>query len=79
MCICINCKHLNNCRTYHFIEVQHKLKLKRKKYWEESYNFIPVNTLIQINLKQTSQSNLLDWDLIECLSFVENPGAWLIK
>lgn len=40
-------------------------------------NFIPVNTIIDVNLTQKKNSIYIDWDLIECLSFVERPGYWL--
>jgi len=75
MCICINCKHINNCKTYHFIETQHKIKEQKNNY----NTFIPSNTLIQINLKKLFNKHHLDWDLAECLSFSERPGSWLIK
>nr|QCI05648.1 hypothetical protein [Cryptopleura ramosa] len=39
--------------------------------------FIPVNNLIQINIKKNVNEVIFDWDLIECLSFVEKPGSWL--
>nr|QCI05184.1 hypothetical protein [Centroceras clavulatum] len=71
MCICINCKHMNYCSTYYFIEVQHN-----KKKYQNIKNFTPINTLIQINLKLKSKHYILDWDLIECLSFIEKPGSW---
>jgi hypothetical protein len=74
MCICINCKHINYCRTYSFIELQHKDK---KSYTQ--FNFTPINTLIQINLKNYNKEYILDWDLIECLSFIEKPGSWQVK
>lgn len=74
MCICINCKHINYCRTYAFIELQHK---NQRSYKESS--FTPNNTLIQINLKKQITIYILDWDLIECLSFIEKPGSWQIE
>jgi len=71
MCICINCKHIKYCKTYLLIESKHKSKL--------NYNmnrFIPNHTIIQVNLKKYTNKYILDWDLIECLSFVEKPGSW---
>uniref|UniRef100_UPI003002FDD3 Ycf34 n=1 Tax=Anunuuluaehu liula TaxID=3049639 RepID=UPI003002FDD3 len=74
MCICINCRHVHNCTTYKLIQKQHQqYKLKRNSA------FIPINTLIKININQSIYSPKLDWDLIECLSFVEQPGNWLIE
>nr|YP_009296999.1 hypothetical protein Ceram_066 [Ceramium japonicum]AOM66342.1 hypothetical protein Ceram_066 [Ceramium japonicum] len=74
MCICINCKHVNYCRTYSFIELQHTNQLSYTKPI-----FTPHNTLIQINLKYYNHKYILDWDLIECLSFIEEPGSWQLK
>nr|QCI04487.1 hypothetical protein [Antithamnion hubbsii] len=73
MCICINCRHLHYCKTYSFIETQHNLSKKH-----DISSFIPINTLMQINLKIYNNQYTLDWDLIECLSFIEYPGSWLI-
>ena len=74
MCICINCKHINYCKTYSLIESKHKIEAKHN-----IYTFIPNHTVIQINLKKQTKNYLLDWDLIECLSFIEKPGSWKIE
>lgn len=63
---------MNYCKTYFFIETQHN-----KKKCHKMANFIPANTLIQINLKFKSKHYILDWDLVECLSFIEKPGSWI--
>nr|YP_010336298.1 hypothetical protein MW428_pgp194 [Goniotrichopsis reniformis]UNJ14704.1 hypothetical protein [Goniotrichopsis reniformis] len=72
MCICINCKYVNNCSMYFFIEKQHKeVSFKTKQTM-----FIPHFSIIYINIISIS-SHQLDWDLVECISFVEHPGKWL--
>nr|QCI07256.1 hypothetical protein [Hypnea pannosa] len=73
MCICINCQHVKNCTTYKIILVQHNQPMLNKN----SIIFTPHNTLIQININQTYYNIKLEWDLIECASFVEQPGFWL--
>nr|YP_009391825.1 hypothetical protein [Acrosorium ciliolatum]ARW59969.1 hypothetical protein [Acrosorium ciliolatum] len=73
MCICVNCRHISKCQTYFFIEQQHKFDKKKN-----CITFIPNNNLIQINIKNNVNNIIFDWDLIECLSFVEKPGSWLI-
>nr|YP_009326736.1 hypothetical chloroplast RF34 [Membranoptera platyphylla]AMJ16993.1 hypothetical chloroplast RF34 [Membranoptera platyphylla] len=76
MCICVNCRHIKKCKTYIFIETQHgNTNLKDKK--NTNIIFIPKNTLIQINIQKKINYTIIDWDLIECLSFVEKPGSWL--
>nr|QCI07462.1 hypothetical protein [Leiomenia cribrosa] len=72
MCICINCRHVNVCNTYELIKNQHNQKIKKIKK-----AFIPKNTLIKININQNNNHSEFDWDLTECLSFIEQPGAWL--
>nr|YP_009397203.1 hypothetical protein [Thuretia quercifolia]ARW66389.1 hypothetical protein [Thuretia quercifolia] len=74
MCICVNCRHIDKCQVYKFIEEQHKTKNKKI-----NLDFIPINTLIQINVSLNMNSNFIDWDLKECLSFVEKPGSWIIS
>ena len=73
MCICINCRHVNKCKTYEIIQQQHHQKIKSN---EEK--FVPINTLIKININQYNNVYQFDWDLIECLSFIEKPGQWLL-
>lgn len=73
MCICINCRHIYKCQTYQFIEIQHGSKESRQS------NFIPVQTVIVVNINKQFDDLLLDWDLKECASFIEKPGNWLKK
>lgn len=76
MCICINCKHIKNCKTYYFIEKQHHVTLFQNY---NAHTFIPNNTIMQINLKKYMNTYILDWDLTECTSFIEQPGSWIKK
>ena len=76
MCICINCRHINKCVVYAEIKKQHNIV---KKICIKGSTFLPYNNTIQINAlihKKTTQI-YLDWDLTECLSFIEQPGSWL--
>nr|ARW69293.1 hypothetical protein [Polysiphonia sp.] len=72
MCICINCRHINKCRTYKFIEKQHYSNKKLIKSL-----FTPIKTTIVITINKKNNKIFLDWDLKECSSFVEEPGYWL--
>ena len=76
MCICINCRHIKTCKTYHFIEKQHNFTSFQNI---NTHTFIPNNTIMQINLKKHANMYILDWDLTECTSFIEKPGSWIIK
>nr|YP_010850996.1 hypothetical protein Ycf34 [Aphanocladia stichidiosa]WGH14050.1 hypothetical protein Ycf34 [Aphanocladia stichidiosa] len=73
MCICINCRHIHRCKTYEFIEKQHK---DNKIKYISNY-FIPMNTIIIVNINKKYLNIYLDWDLQECSSFIEKPGNWL--
>nr|QCI04873.1 hypothetical protein [Bornetia secundiflora] len=77
MCICVNCRHIHYCATYKFIEKQHQIDINNHIIYNQ---FIPSQNTIQINIKtkQKSSHTILDWDLIECLSFMEKPGTWLL-
>nr|YP_009391615.1 hypothetical protein [Laurenciella marilzae]ARW59759.1 hypothetical protein [Laurenciella marilzae] len=72
MCICINCRHIHNCNTYYFIKKQHN-----KSLIDEKMSFNPTSTIINVNINKKKQLVFIDWDLIECLSFVEKPGNWI--
>nr|YP_009398874.1 hypothetical protein [Cliftonaea pectinata]ARW68144.1 hypothetical protein [Cliftonaea pectinata] len=72
MCICINCRHIYNCEIYRFIEEQHKEKLTKRV----KPSFIPNDTILNINIDKRYNNITFDWDLIECLSFIEEPGLW---
>nr|YP_009396988.1 hypothetical protein [Spyridia filamentosa]ARW66174.1 hypothetical protein [Spyridia filamentosa] len=75
MCICVNCRHVNSCETYYFISTQHN-QIKQTNI----VKFKPSRTLIKVNISSHSEKDIkVDWDLVECLSFVEDPGKWLIK
>nr|AOM64545.1 hypothetical protein Riqu_066 [Riquetophycus sp.] len=74
MCICINCRHVHNCTTYKIIQKQHEQDVYK------SYSvFIPSQTIIKVNINTSLKSTQFDWDLIECLSFIEQPGKWLFN
>lgn len=71
MCICINCKYVKDCSMYNLIEKQHHQTVLLSKTI-----FIPYSSIININIINTNPTKL-DWDLVECISFIESPGKWL--
>lgn len=73
MCICVNCRHINKCKIYKFIEKQHKIE---KSLNTKDIKFLPPKTIIEINIKKKISNTIIDWDLVECSSFVEKPGLW---
>nr|YP_009122234.1 hypothetical protein [Vertebrata lanosa]AJH65992.1 hypothetical protein [Vertebrata lanosa] len=73
MCICINCKHINVCSVYSFIKEQHCSFFDN----DNLISFNPPRTIIHVSINRNRNNTLLDWDLKECASFVEEPGNWL--
>nr|YP_009399278.1 hypothetical protein [Kapraunia schneideri]ARW68884.1 hypothetical protein [Kapraunia schneideri] len=74
MCICINCRHINNCKTYKFIEKQHQISNTQT----DNIIFYPLDTIIAVNVNNYKKNITLDWDLKECSSFTEKPNNWNI-
>nr|YP_009511631.1 hypothetical protein [Melanthalia intermedia]AXI97508.1 hypothetical protein [Melanthalia intermedia] len=78
MCICVNCKHVHECLTYRFIQQRHKQKEAIIVNLNPNI-FIPKEVLINININCAQNIKVIsfEWDLQECLSFVELPGCWI--
>nr|QUE29372.1 Ycf34 [Erythrotrichia longistipitata] len=74
MCICINCYHVINCSTYYSIEKQHK-----KQQFDYHPSYVAQLPIIKVNITKNNTETELDWDVIECVSFVESPGKWLLS
>nr|YP_010904043.1 hypothetical protein REQ00_pgp131 [Caulacanthus ustulatus]WCH57294.1 hypothetical protein [Caulacanthus ustulatus] len=74
MCICINCRHVRNCTTYIVVQKQHKKNSTRVFH----LYFTPPDTLIEANLYHDIGNIRIEWDIVECLSFVERPAYWLM-
>nr|YP_009315315.1 Hypothetical protein ycf34 [Yamadaella caenomyce]SCW23770.1 Hypothetical protein ycf34 [Yamadaella caenomyce] len=71
MCICINCMYVRKCATYEFIKARYETSPSKNDRL-----FKPDGSVVQINFTITLESIQLDWDVTECLSFVDEPGAW---
>nr|YP_009315111.1 Hypothetical protein ycf34 [Titanophycus setchellii]SCW23566.1 Hypothetical protein ycf34 [Titanophycus setchellii] len=72
MCICINCVYVQQCSTYKFVTIQHNGNNNSsiKNIFEPSYS------VLQVNYSDINNHLQIDWDVIECLSFLEDPGSW---
>nr|YP_009313474.1 Hypothetical protein ycf34 [Galaxaura rugosa]SCW21728.1 Hypothetical protein ycf34 [Galaxaura rugosa] len=71
MCICINCLYVHKCSTYKYIQQQHQGNTNIVPP-----EFYPINTIINVNLYNNNIPLQLDWDIIECMSFIDKPGYW---
>nr|YP_010338069.1 hypothetical protein MW556_pgp153 [Erythrolobus coxiae]UNJ17654.1 hypothetical protein [Erythrolobus coxiae] len=72
MCICINCIHIQACNKI-LIKSNENKNVKIKK----EYCFNPISPVIDVKLYNHAKLIKIEWDLVECLSFVELPGQWL--
>nr|YP_001936326.1 conserved hypothetical plastid protein Ycf34 [Heterosigma akashiwo]ABV65932.1 conserved hypothetical plastid protein Ycf34 [Heterosigma akashiwo]ABV70073.1 conserved hypothetical plastid protein Ycf34 [Heterosigma akashiwo]BBA18148.1 photosystem I assembly protein Ycf3 [Heterosigma akashiwo]BBA18287.1 photosystem I assembly protein Ycf3 [Heterosigma akashiwo]BBA18426.1 photosystem I assembly protein Ycf3 [Heterosigma akashiwo] len=73
MCICLNCEYIDFCQQYHFIEKKHI-----EKHINQYPNFVPTQVITKINIYSTNNELEIEWDIIECLSFKEKPGYWVL-
>lgn len=69
MCICINCKYIHQCLTYRLIAQQHQHFII-----SSIHSFYPHNVILQVGCD--NQYNI-EWDIIECMSFTDEPGQWI--
>ena len=72
MCICINCKWVDRCITYHDVEnnhgVDHICKLP---------DFKAKNPFIHVSIFKDKKGDYkTEWDVQSCASFSEELGKW---
>jgi hypothetical protein len=71
MCICVNCKYVDRCITYHEVEHQHQ-----QPHLTESPDFMAVEPTINVNIRHHDQEIEMEWDVVGCQSFTADPGKW---
>ena len=72
MCICINCRWVDKCMTYHDVENNHGVD----HICDEPY-FKAKNPLIHVSIiKDKNGDYKTDWDVQSCASFKEENGKW---
>jgi hypothetical protein len=71
MCICINCRYVDSCVTYHAVESQHQ-----QPHLIETPIFEPHNPSINVNIRNTVDEIQMEWDVVGCESFVQETGKW---
>tara|TARA_Y100001970_G_C13793930_1_gene631649 strand:+ start:342 stop:593 length:252 start_codon:yes stop_codon:yes gene_type:complete len=71
MCICVNCKWVDRCSTYHEIEKNHEV--------EHLTSFPDVNAknpFIHVSLVEEKNGNFsIEWDVKSCSSYYEEIGS----
>ena len=72
MCICINCKLVDRCITYHDVENNHG-----EDHISDVPNFKPKKPYIHVSIIEDSKGNYkTDWDVKSCSSFIKEIGKW---
>ena len=69
MCICINCKWVNRCITYHDVENNHGVQnICAEPDFKANKPFIHVSI--------DKDDYKTDWDVQSCGSYIEEFGKW---
>jgi len=72
MCICINCKWVDRCKTYHDVEENHEVD-----HLTAFPDIIAKNPFIHVSLVEESKGEFtIEWDVRSCSSFYEEVGRW---
>ena len=72
MCICINCKWVDRCKTYHDVEKNHNVQ-----HLTTYPDITAKNPLIHVSLVKEENGNFsIDWDVRSCSSYYEEIGRW---
>tara|TARA_B100000131_G_scaffold224169_1_gene215795 strand:+ start:654 stop:905 length:252 start_codon:yes stop_codon:yes gene_type:complete len=72
MCICINCKYVDRCITYHNVETNHGVE-----HISDLPDIEAKNPRIHVSLiEDHNGDHSIEWDVRSCDSFQEELGKW---
>ena len=72
MCICVDCRWVDRCKTYHAVENQHGVE-----HLNLEPDMEPNDPRIHISLLDLPESQVgVEWDVQACKSFLEDHGRW---
>jgi hypothetical protein len=71
MCICVHCRYVDRCSTYHAVEGQHQ-----QPHLALSPDFEATEPSINVNIRQDGDVIEIEWDVVGCESFVAEQGKW---
>ena len=72
MCICIHCKWVDRCMTYHDVENNHEVN-----HISDKPDFKAKNPIIHVSIvKDKHDDYITEWDVQSCESFKEEYGKW---
>ena len=67
---------MNICETYSLIELKHQELLLGKK---QVFAQHPIVLCVNYFSDNPSYEYKVEWDVFECLSYLETPGMWLFS
>ena len=72
MCICINCRWVDRCETYHDVENNHNVD-----HICDLPDFQPKKPFIHVSIVKDKNGDCkTEWDVQSCESFREEYGKW---
>ena len=77
-CICINCKLVDRCKLYHWVEEMHE-----QPHVTSTADFDPPDPQVQVFLRNESEATTAarflstEYDVFACDSFIAEQGKWL--
>ena len=73
MCICVDCRWVDRCKTYHAVENQHGVE-----HLNATPDIEPKEPLIHVSLhKWSNDATGIEWDVRSCKSFLKDQGRWM--
>lgn len=72
MCICINCKWVDRCSTYHDVEENHGVD-----HLCDVPDMKPQEPYIHVSvIEESNGEHMIEWDVRSCKSFSKEVGRW---
>ena len=73
MCICVDCRWVDRCQTYHAVERQHGVA-----HLTATPDIEPIDPRIHISvLSEGNEGAAVEWDVRACKTFRKDEGRWL--
>ena len=72
MCICVDCRWVDQCQAYHAVERQHGVP-----HLCQSPGFRPEQPRIHVQVQDLADGQVgVEWDVRACGSFAADVGRW---
>ena len=72
MCICVDCRWVDQCQAYHAVERQHGVA-----HLTPTPVFAPEDPRIHVQVLDLEDGQVgVEWDVRACGSFERDPGRW---